>query len=157
METIATRLSYMIEELELSKIEFGRRIGVSSSYVSQMCQGDKTPSDRLIKSICQEFDINIEWLRTGEGEMKRETPRTIVDELAKKYNLTPSVTWLLDTIAHTLLELDEDQADRIIELLRIALADLDAARLDAQAVRAAMNEEGPDESGPEVKERSQAE
>lgn len=89
--------------------------------------------------------------------MIRETPRTIVDELAKAYNLTPAVTKLLDVLAQAFVELDEEQADRIMERLKIALAASDAARLDAQAVRAAMNEEGPDESGPEVKERSQAE
>ena len=31
--------------------------------------GTKTPSDRTISDICREFNVNEEWLRTGEGEM----------------------------------------------------------------------------------------
>ena len=31
--------------------------------------GLRNPSDAVIFSICREFDVNEQWLRTGEGEM----------------------------------------------------------------------------------------
>lgn len=34
-----------------------------------MCSGVKQPSDRTIADICRTFDVNEEWLRTGEGDM----------------------------------------------------------------------------------------
>lgn len=37
--------------------------------MSQICSGDRIPSDRTIADICREFRIREEWLRTGEGEM----------------------------------------------------------------------------------------
>ena len=35
-----------------------------------MLLGKKIPSDRTIADICREFNINENWLRTGEGEMR---------------------------------------------------------------------------------------
>ena len=31
---------------------------------------------KMFKSICREFDVNEEWLRTGEGEMFKELSRS---------------------------------------------------------------------------------
>lgn len=155
--TFGERLLKALNYRGMNRTELARKLNVTPAFISALCLEKTTASERTIADICDALDINEEWLRTGEGEMKRETPRTIVDELAKAYNLTPAVTKLLDVLAQAFVELDEEQADRIMERLKSALAASDAARLDAQAVRAAMNEEGPDESGPEIKERSQAE
>lgn len=51
--------------------EFAAIMGISKNYVSLIENGKKTPSDRLIADICREFNINEEWLRTGEGEMQK--------------------------------------------------------------------------------------
>jgi len=157
VKSLGNRIVQALDSCGWNQKRLANELHVTPGAISGFCTGKFEPSNRTISDICDALDINEEWLRTGEGEMIRETPRTIVDELAKAYNLTPAVTKLLDVLAQAFVELDEEQADRIMERLKIALAASDAARLDAQAVRAAMNEEGPDESGPEVKERSQAE
>lgn len=67
------RLSMLIEELELKKVVFAERIKVDQSYVTQLTNGRRNPSDRLIDAICREFSVNETWLRTGQGEMFVET------------------------------------------------------------------------------------
>lgn len=42
--------------------------------------GAITPSDRTIADICQKYNVDENWLRTGEGDMF--VPRTRHDELA---------------------------------------------------------------------------
>lgn len=48
---------------------FAEKMGISKNYVSLIENGKKVPSSRLISDICQEFDINKEWLLYGKEPM----------------------------------------------------------------------------------------
>lgn len=63
------RIEQIFTASGLSQTRIAERLKVSRSFVSQMCRGVKIPSDRTISGICQEFNVNEHWLRTGEGEM----------------------------------------------------------------------------------------
>lgn len=64
------RISLIRKEAGLTQEEFGARVGgLSRNYIWMIEKGDRTPSDRTISDICREFNVNEEWLRTGEGEM----------------------------------------------------------------------------------------
>ena len=67
-----TRISEIVSKSGLTKTDFAKRIGISQPFLSQLCAGVKTPSDRTIADICREFDCNEVWLRTGEGEPFKE-------------------------------------------------------------------------------------
>lgn len=54
----------------MNQTDFGAKIGVKQGSVAGYESGARTPIDAVITSICREFDINEEWLRTGKGEMK---------------------------------------------------------------------------------------
>lgn len=69
MSAISERISAIIEKKGLTKTAFAKKIGLSQPFVSNLCTGEKIPSDRTILDICREFDVNEIWLRTGEGEM----------------------------------------------------------------------------------------
>lgn len=59
----------------LSQESFAKRIGLTKNYVSLVETGDRNPSDRTILDICREFNVNEQWLRTGEGDMMQELSR----------------------------------------------------------------------------------
>lgn len=65
--TVKERLIEYLKHKRVSKSEFGRRIGVSSSYVDSIRKSiDK---DKLL-SIAESFpDLNQQWLLYGMGEM----------------------------------------------------------------------------------------
>lgn len=54
---------------KLSQTEFAEKILVSRSAVCKMESGENSPSEQTVKLICQEFNVNQYWLRTGNGEM----------------------------------------------------------------------------------------
>lgn len=70
------RLSKLIEVLGIKKVRFAERIKVDQSYITQLTKGRNEPSDRIIASICSEFNVNETWLRTGGGEMFVPTTRS---------------------------------------------------------------------------------
>lgn len=69
MSEVNTRIAAVIQASGLTKTAFSRKIGLSQPFVSQLANGDASPSDRTIADICREFNVNEHWLRTGEGEM----------------------------------------------------------------------------------------
>ena len=81
------RISQIIEALGIKKVDFAKKLGISSPFVSELCTGVKKASDRTIADICREFHVNEIWLRTGEGEMFSVHPESLPDKLAEEYGL----------------------------------------------------------------------
>ena len=75
------RIKLLRKELKLNQTDFGERIGVKQASVAGYEAGIRTPLDAVITSICREFNVNEDWLRTGNGEMF--LPMTRSDEIAK--------------------------------------------------------------------------
>ena len=75
MTTLSERISHLVKTTGLTKTAFAERINVSQQFVSNICSGNKTPSDRTIADICREFRVEERWLRTGEGEMFVQSSR----------------------------------------------------------------------------------
>lgn len=69
MNGINERIARCIDESHITKTAFAKRINVSQSHISRLAAGETQPSDRTIADICREFNVNEEWLRTGNGEM----------------------------------------------------------------------------------------
>lgn len=65
----------------MKKTAFAEKLNVSQAFVSQLCSGVKQPSERTIQDICTKFNVNEEWLRTGEGEIFIRLSRN--DEISK--------------------------------------------------------------------------
>lgn len=54
---------------KMSMEQFGERLGVQKSAISKIEKGDRSLTEQMLKAICREFNINEEWLRTGDGDM----------------------------------------------------------------------------------------
>lgn len=70
-----TRIKEVRLAANLSQSAFGEALGLSQNYIWMIETGKREPSDRTIRDICREYDVNENWLRTGEGEMKRHLDR----------------------------------------------------------------------------------
>jgi len=66
------RLVCLRKHLGLSRDKFAKSVGVSGAYIGQLESGKKgNPSDLFLESVSKTFNINLVWLKTGEGEMFR--------------------------------------------------------------------------------------
>lgn len=66
------RLKQLRKTLGITQQEFADKIGIKRNSYANYETGRNTPIDAIILSICREFDVNEDWLRTGEGEMFKE-------------------------------------------------------------------------------------
>lgn len=55
--------------------KFGDKVGVTKQTVSRIENGINNLTDQMFLSICREFNVNEQWLRTGEGDMFIEQTR----------------------------------------------------------------------------------
>ena len=69
------RLKRLRKTLDLTQQEFADKIGSKRNTVAKYETDTNTPSAAVISLICREFNVNEEWLRTGEGEMFIELTR----------------------------------------------------------------------------------
>lgn len=75
------RVKELRKSLGFSGEKFGERLGVTKTAISLIESGKNNITDQMVKSICREFGVSEEWLRTGEGEML--VPVTTDDEFAR--------------------------------------------------------------------------
>lgn len=67
------RLKKIRWHYKMSQEEFGKKIGIESrAHISALENGSRNITDRIIKDVCREFDINKDWFLTGDGEMLKE-------------------------------------------------------------------------------------
>lgn len=81
-----TRLQMIRKSLKLSQEEFGKKIELSKPSISALENGTREITDRTIKLICNEFNVNENWIRTGEGEMfVKDESKDLFFTLGEKY------------------------------------------------------------------------
>lgn len=112
------RIREIRKSRSLTMEEFGQRVGVGKTAISKIEKAERGVTDQMRLSICREFGINEEWLRTGAGEMKRPEPASLLDDFRTRYDLTDDDLAFYRAFA----ELDAAQrravldfADRIVE------------------------------------------
>lgn len=66
------RIKQIRKDHKLTQVEFGERIGVKGNTVTNYETGLRNPTDAVVLAICREFNVNEEWLRTGNGEPKKD-------------------------------------------------------------------------------------
>lgn len=70
------RVRVLRKTIGLTLEKFGDPLGVGKTAISKIENGENNLTDQMIISICREYNVNEEWLRTGEGEMFRKlTPQ----------------------------------------------------------------------------------
>lgn len=89
------RLKLLRKNLGLSQKSFADKLYISSDLVSACELGRRNLTERTVMNICNTFDVNEDWLKTGVGEMFNDPTLGFdasddVKSLAKKIlSLTP--------------------------------------------------------------------
>ncbi len=104
------RIKQVRDELNLTQKEFSEKIGFAQTSYSQIEKGVRNVNERIIKLVCQEFNVNEEWLRTGEGDIFTDSSDFSIDELIRRNNLSE----LKVDIIKAFIELDNDVCEKVL-------------------------------------------
>lgn len=103
------RLKLLRKSLDITQQEFADKIGIKRNSYANYETGRNTPIDAIIRSICREFNVNEEWLRTGNGEMflKLNRQQKIANITATLFNAEEES--FKERLLTALAELEEDE------------------------------------------------
>lgn len=85
--TINERIRELRKKENLSQEAFAKKINIAGNSVSRIENGSRNLSERTMLDICEKFNVNLDWLKYGEGEMYKETTDAILRLLKAEYNL----------------------------------------------------------------------
>lgn len=85
--TQGERVREIRKALSLTLVKFGQVLGVGNTAISKIEHDENALTEQMTKAICREFNVNYDWLTTGEGEMFSDLPQTVLDELCQQYDL----------------------------------------------------------------------
>jgi transcriptional regulator with XRE-family HTH domain len=63
------QIKQLRKSLGMSQEKFAKEIGLTKNFISLVETGQRNLSTQSIKLICQLFNVDVEWLETGKGEM----------------------------------------------------------------------------------------
>lgn len=89
---ICERLKFLRNQLNLTTRAFGSAINMSGGAITNMEKGTRNITDRTIRDICREYNVNPEWLINGNEPMFEDVTSELdiddeVKQLTKQYSL----------------------------------------------------------------------
>ena len=113
--SINQRIKTLRKELNLIQQDFAKKIGVQRVTISWMEKEGNTITRQNIKIICDAFNVNENWLRTGEGDMfKPADEPDILDKLQQELKLNNAEMEIIKTF----IELSPEQRRMGIQFIK---------------------------------------
>lgn len=116
MDAINIRFKEVRKTCKKTQIEFGKVLGISSSGVADIETGRRNVTEKhlVMLSNWDEYNVNIEWLRTGNGEMFLPNETDTLEAIRHEYHLTDQQFKFVSNF----LRLPENEKDIIFNFLQ---------------------------------------
>ena len=118
---IHERLRYLREQLNLTTRAFGAAINMSGGAITNMEKGTRNVTERTIRDVCREYNVNPDWLINGNEPIFEDIANELdvdddVKQLAKQYSLLSDTDReLIKKMINSLAEKIEKTNSRTIE------------------------------------------
>ena len=115
------RLKKIRKALSLSQEAFGAKLGVTGPGISKIESGDRNLTEQMALSVIREFNVNENWLRTGEGGDENMFVKTTPYEKAYNRfgyimeNASPSKKATLSMLLELLYKVSDEEWDIIMK------------------------------------------
>lgn len=108
------RIRKIRKDLSMNQTEFGIELGCTQAAVTSYETGRVIPDKSIRLLICQKFNVNLEWLETGEGVPYKEG---LIPALAQALQSMPDVAAALERVLPRLTPQDLHNLNDLIRKL----------------------------------------
>ena len=108
------RIKQIRKNLKMNQTEFGAEIGATQKMITTYETGAVIPDKTTRLLICSKFNVNEEWLETGEGNPYKEG---LIPSMAHALMRMPNVCAALERILPLLTDEDLDRLDEVSALI----------------------------------------
>jgi transcriptional regulator with XRE-family HTH domain len=100
----------------MTQESFGEILGLSRSGVTEIESGRRNVNDRHLMMLERwpEYSVNVDWLRTGEGEMFKKSESDILEQLREAYHLDDARFSFITAFIH----LPAEEQDIVLKFMR---------------------------------------
>ena len=112
------RIKQLRKALGLTQQEFAERVGIKRNAVANYETGRNEPIGSVVNLICNEYNVNPDWLRDGTGEMFIDPATFSLDEYAQANKLTKTEI----SIIRGFMELDPGVRSAIYDIFKKAFS-----------------------------------
>lgn len=89
------RVKELRKALGLSGEKFGATLGVKRSAISDIETGRNNLTEQMLKLICSTYNVSEQWLRSGEGNMFRDSDSISLDDFIQSATVDKLETEIL--------------------------------------------------------------
>ena len=108
-----TRLELLIRATGRSQGDFSVAIGKNRQYINSIIKGGNYPSSNVLKDISDKFNVSIDWLLNGEGNMFKSDnpvlPMPMSESDGKSSVITSAIMKVESTYKQQIEELKRDK------------------------------------------------
>lgn len=115
--TQGERIKTIRKTLGLTLEKFGEKLGVTKVAISNIEKENRNLTEQMALAICREYNVNYDYLISGDGEMFDNLPETILDELCQQYDLDDYDRFLVELYISLPPELRAAAKNKARELL----------------------------------------
>ncbi len=120
--TINERITEVREDTDLTKKDFGERIGLKPSQAGYIEKVGNPVTSRVVQLICSNFHVAEEWLLQGTGPKYVSNEDMILQQLGKEFKLTPDHEVLVRKLLKLPPEVVDAIADYTVQIAEALLA-----------------------------------
>jgi len=103
--TANERLMLVRKTLKITQRELAEKISVTTGFIASMEIGDRKVNPRIMKLVSSIYNVNLQWLETGEGEMFYTNTEKEIEEIISLYKrLNPFFRKFIMRQLHDLIE-----------------------------------------------------
>ena len=142
MDAINERFIELRKVCKKTQTDFGKVLGISVSGISAIETGQRSVTEKhlIMLSNWDEYNVNIDWLRTGKGDMFLPGETDTLELIRKEYGLTDTQFKFVANF----LRLPENEKDIIFNFLESIFTENETMEKNAADINVCRSNVGVD-------------